>query len=158
MNAQISIWENRYLLKSPIAGLCVFTQFRSKYQNIKTGERVMTIIPGTSKNIVGRLLIPANGVGKVKRGQKVNVKLLNFPYMQFGQLEGTIGKISSIPDNKGFYFAEVLFANGMKTSYGITVPFSQNMQGTAEVITQDVRLLYRILQPIRSLLIEKFSR
>jgi hypothetical protein len=34
--------------------------------------------------------------------------------------------------------------------YDKTLPFSQQMTGTAEIITDDLRLLERLLNPIRS--------
>ncbi len=151
--AQSEIWGKRYLLKAPISGLCVFTKFRSKNQNIKVGEKVVTIIPLRDKNIFGRLLLPVRGAGKVKTGQHVNIRLSNYPYMEFGQLEGVITNISSVPSD-GFYYVKVKFPNGMTTSYGRNIPFSQNLQGSAEIITNNIRLFYRILQPVRFVLTE----
>jgi len=154
LKAQTDIWGKRYLLKAPISGLCVFTKFRSKNQNITVGEKVVTIIPSGDKNIFGRLLLPVRGAGKVKVGQHVNIKLANYPYMEFGQLEGVITNISSVPSD-GFYYVKVNFPNGMTTSYGMKIPFSQNLQGSAEIITKDIRLFYRMLQPIKFILTTK---
>ena len=47
---------------------------------------------------------------------------------------------------------EVEFPDGLKTNYGKQLEFSQEMQGTAEIITEDVRLLERFFNPIKSLL------
>ena len=152
--AQLDIWENRYLLIAPVAGKCVFAHFRTKNQNITAGEAVMTIIPAKAEKIIGRMMLPVRGAGKVKTGQRVNIRLENFPYMEFGQLEGNISKIAEVPDEKGFYYIEVQFPDGMVTSYGKTIPFSQNIRGQAEVITKNIRLLYRIIQPVRSLFTE----
>lgn len=134
--------------------MCVFTKFRSKNQNITVGEKVVTIIPSGDKNIFGRLLLPVQGAGKVKVGQHVNIKLANYPYMEFGQLEGVITNISSVPSG-GFYYVKVNFPNGMTTSYGMKIPFSQNLQGSAEIITKDIRLFYRMLQPVKFILTAK---
>ncbi len=114
----------------------------------------MTIIPFHAEKIIGRMLLPVRGAGKVKTGQRVNIRLENFPYMEFGQLEGNISKIAEVPDKKSFYYIEVQFPDGMVTSYGKTIPFSQNIRGQAEVITKNIRLLYRIIQPVRSLFTE----
>ncbi|RLD86800.1 MAG: hypothetical protein DRJ09_11395 [Bacteroidetes bacterium] len=152
--AQQDIWEKHYLLKAPVAGKCVFTRFRTKNQNINAGDALLSVVSEQSNSIVGRMLLPVRGAGKVKTGQKVNVSLENYPYMEFGRLEGVVKRIAAIPDNKGFYYVEVQFPNGIITSYGKTIPFSQNMAGQAEIITEEIRLLYRVIQPIRSLFIE----
>lgn len=46
----------------------------------------------------------------------------------------------------------VQFLDGMKTSYGIDLPFSPEITGTAEIITEDYSILQRIFFPIKSLI------
>ncbi len=46
----------------------------------------------------------------------------------------------------------VSFPNGLTTNYGNNLPFSQNMKGKAEIITQDLRLIERIIFPVKSIL------
>jgi len=154
LKAHLDIWEQKYVLKAPLKGICVFTKYWSKNQNITLGEKIMTIVPNESGNIVGKLLLPIVGAGKVKSGQRVNIRLHNYPYMEFGMLTGVVQSISSIA-NEDFYYVEVGFPHGMKTSYGIQITFSQKMQGTAEIITEDIRLLNRITRPIVSILNDK---
>ncbi len=157
LKARMDIWEKQYVLKAPVAGKCIFTNYWSKNQNVTAGKKVMTIIPVNSSNIVGKLLLPVVGAGKVKVGQKVNIRLFNYPYMEFGMLEGVVQNISSVP-NENHYYVEVTFPKGMKTSYGIELSFSQNMQGSAEIITKNIRLLDRILRPVESIITEKVKR
>ena len=57
--------------------------------------------------------------------------------------------ISSIPvDNN--YVLIVELPEGLKTNYNINLKFSQEMQGTADIITDDVRLLERLIKPMKS--------
>jgi hypothetical protein len=39
---------------------------------------------------------------------------------------------------------------GLRTYYNKTIIFNQNMQGSAEIITDKMRMLHRVLNPIRS--------
>jgi HlyD family secretion protein len=153
---QFDIWENKYVLKSPIVGNCVFTKYWNINQNVTAGEKVMTIIPNGKPDIVGKLLLPVRGSGKVKAGQKVNVKLQNYPYMEYGMVSGIINKISLVP-NDSYYYVEVIFPSGLMTNYGRELQFAQNLQGSAEIVTNDIRLLHRILQPLRSIWTEKLK-
>lgn len=148
---QLKTWELRYVLKSPIKGICTFNAFWNANQNVVAGEKVLTIIPVKEQNIIGKLSLPVRGSGKVKVGQKVNIKLLNYPYMEYGMLQGSIRNISLVP-SENFYSVEVDFQNGMLTNYGRTLDFHQKMQGSAEIITDDIRLIERILMPIKSLI------
>ena len=149
--SQIRIWEQTYVIKAPIEGLATFNKHWSENQNITIGEKVLSIIPVDSTNIIGKMRMPLQGSGKVKAGQKVNIKFYNYPYMEFGMVEGRIGKISNVPADN-FYMVEVTFPEGLTTNYGVDLPFNQMMRGTAEIITEDIRLLVRIIRPLRSLI------
>jgi HlyD family secretion protein len=74
--------------------------------------------------------------------------------MEYGMVRVEITNISLVPvtqnDAQG-YILEVYFPNGLVTNYGKELAFGQQMQGTAEIITEDLRLLDRFLNPIRSL-------
>jgi multidrug resistance efflux pump len=151
LKAQLEIWEQRYVLRAPQSGTCVFTRIWSKNQNLLAGEVVMTILPQDTISIFGQLLLPVAGAGKVKTGQRVLIKLHNYPHIEYGQIEGIVRNISAIP-HENHYYVEVGFPDEMKTSYGIDIPFSQNMQGIAEIITEDIRLLTRVLLPVKYML------
>ena len=146
----ISLWEQTYVLKSPIDGIVAFSKYWSKNQHVVTGSNVITVIPEESSKIIGKLSLPIAGSGKVKTGQKVNISLDNYPYMEFGKLVGFIKSISLVPvDNT--YIAEVEFPDGLKTTYGKSLVFGQEMHGSANVITEDIRLIERIFNPLRAL-------
>ncbi len=50
------------------------------------------------------------------------------------------------------YVIEIELPQGLTTLYGIKLDFTQNMQWTAEIITEDVRLLQKIVNPFRHLI------
>ncbi len=154
LKSQIKKWEQTYLVKTPITGQITFTQIWSKNQNVQIGEVVATIIPSKATNIIGKVVIPSVGVGKVKLGQTVNIKFDNFPHMEFGLLRGSVKTISLIPTvtEKGtFYTAEIEIPDTLISNYGKTLKFSQEMTGSAEIITDDIRLLERFFNPLKSI-------
>lgn len=154
LKSRIAKWKQTYLIESPIKGKVTFTKIWSKNQNVIIGEIVATVIPLENKNIVGRVEIPAVGVGKVKLDQTVNVKFDNYPHMEFGLLKCSIKSISLIPimtKNGAIYTAEIEIPDTLISNYGKHLKFTQEMTGSAEIITDDVRLLERFLNPIRSI-------
>ena len=70
-------------------------------------------------------------------------------------IKAKIKNISLVPistEQGIFYTAEIeLNDSVLTTNYNKSIPFSQNMIGTAEIITDDVRLLERFLNPLRSI-------
>jgi HlyD family secretion protein len=152
LKSQLKLWEQTYLIKTPIDGKVTFTKVWSTNQNVQTGEIVATVIPEKESNIIGKVEIAATGVGKVKIGQTVNIKFDNFPHMEFGMLKGKVKSISLVPtmtDKAAIYTAEIEIPDTLVSNYGKELKFSQEMTGTAEIITDDVRLLQRFLNPLK---------
>ena len=70
-------------------------------------------------------MLPVQGAGKVKGGQRVNVRINNFPDQEFGYLIGRVESVSNVPTAEGFYVVEIYFLNGMLTNYGKRLPITQ---------------------------------
>jgi multidrug resistance efflux pump len=155
--SQISQWKQNYLLEAPIDGVVSFTAYWSENQNVREGDRVMTIIPANQGKIIGKINLPIHGAGKVAVNQQVNIKIDNFPYLEYGMVKGIVRNISLVPDNKE-YAVEVDLPDGLTTYYKKEIPFNQEMQGTAEILTDQRRLLERIISPIRTIITQQRSR
>lgn len=151
LKAQISIWEITYLLVSPVSGTVSFTKYWSENQSVNKDEPVLTIVPSAPGNYVGRIYLKMQRSGKVKIGQKVNIKLSSFPYLEYGMVRGIIKTKSLVPSGDA-YVIEIELPYGLKTLYNRQLDFTQNMQGTAEIITDDMRLLQKIVNPFRYIL------
>jgi hypothetical protein len=116
---------------------------------VKTGELIATIIPIEESSIIAKAVIPPSRFGKVEVGQRVNLKLNGFPYMEFGMLKGKIKSISLVPEEKG-YVAEIELSGGMTSSYREKLNFIQQMDGNAEIITKEMRMITRLINPLRA--------
>lgn len=149
LKASIASWEQNYLLVAPVSGTVTFTRFWSENQNVKAGEKVLTIIPIESGSMVGRISLPMEGAGEVKIGDQVNIQFDNFPHLEYGMVKGKVSNKSKVPDDD-YYMVEVDLPAGLLTYYGRTITFSQNMQGDAEILTDKMRMLHRVLNPLKS--------
>lgn len=145
-------WEQRYLVISSTKGIASFQQFWASRQFVKTGDILLTIIPQDKKMIVGRMFVPAANSGKIIKGEKVLIKLDNFRYQEFGMVTGKVQNISLSPDKNGNYYVEVILPKGLKTSYQRELPFDKELRGNAEIVTEDLRLIERVFNQLRSLL------
>ena len=155
---QLKAWEQAFVLKTPIAGQVTFTNYWSVNQFVSSGNVVFNIVPENEQKIIGKATVPLAGAGKVEVGQKVNIKLDNYPYMEFGLLEGKITNISMVPvnsDKGGYYTAEIDLNNKLITNSKKELPFNQEMQGNAEIITKDRRLIERLVEPLVSVFRER---
>jgi len=149
--AEIAKWELMYILKAPTQGIITFTKIWSENQFVKQGETVFTIIPERPGEIIGKIELPIKRSGKVKVDQDVNIKLDSYPYLEYGLVKGKVRNISLVPDGDN-YIVEVNLPNGLVTFYGKELAFTQEMQGQAEIITEKLSLLRRIMNPIKYLI------
>lgn len=142
------------MLKSKKDGTVSLASYWSTNQNVKAGDQVMTVIPDILNKPIGKITLPVQGAGKVKVGQKVNIKLANYPYAEYGILQGRITTVSSVP-NQNNYYVEIELPERLKTTYKKELPPQQELSGTADIITEDMRLIERLLNPIKSLIKNK---
>ncbi|BFM43213.1 HlyD family efflux transporter periplasmic adaptor subunit [Flavobacterium sp. CFS9] len=147
----IKDWELAYALRSSVSGVVTFLQVWTENQTINIGDNVFSIIPDTKNGFVGKVKAPALNSGKIKVGQMVNIRLANFPDREFGVLRGKIRNISLVPDKDGNLLLDVALPNGLETSYKKQIVFQQEMKGSAEIVTEDLRLIERILYQFKSL-------
>ena len=147
----IKDWELTYTLKSSVSGVVTFLQVWTKNQSIASGDNVFSIIPTIKEGYIGKVKAPALNSGKIKIGQKVNIRLTNFPDREFGVLRGKVSNISLVPDKDGNLLIDVSLPKGLESSYKKQIPFQQEMRGSADIVTEDLRLLERILYQFRDI-------
>jgi len=150
LNNELLLWEQRFLLKSPISGKVTVFDIWNQYQNVIVGETLFTIVPNDLEEIIGRVTLPIRNSGKVKEGQKVIIKLANYPFEEWGGLEGEIQNISEVPkQGEEAFYTLYIKLNGLTTSYGKQIDFKQEMQGTAEIVVEELTILQRIFYQLR---------
>ena len=146
-------WGRNFEIKSPIDGGLSYLENVAENQFVESGKALFAIIPN-NQEFIGYLTIQQQGYGKIKVGQKVRIKVDNYPYYEFGQLDGEITSISLIPTDGGStgnsestnqkqYRVEFKLTKGLKSSYGKTFEYTPEMSGSAEIITEDLRLMER---------------
>jgi multidrug efflux pump subunit AcrA (membrane-fusion protein) len=152
LTVAIEEWKQTYLISAPIAGKVTLTKIWSRQQNIGAGEEVCAIVPteGASQ-VVCKAILPIAQSGKVKTGLNANVRLEAFPYQQYGILRGSVQNIAAVPQ-KEEYQVEITIPNDLTTSYGKKLLFRQELQGSANIITEDRRVVERLLDKFRDLI------
>lgn len=148
--SRISKWKETYLLTSPLAGRVGYRGFLEREQFVEANKPLVTIIPLEGK-LVARAELPVRASGKVKEGQAVNIRLENFPFEQFGMLHGQVSGISSLPID-GKYLLTIDLPRGLVTTMNRELKFKQQLTGTTQVITEDLRLIERFIYQLRALI------
>ena len=150
----LALWKEQYAIIAPYDGVVSLQNVWNRGQHITNGEIIASVSATEGAAVKGRLKVPSLGFGKIEKGQTVNIKLSGFPYLEFGILRGKVEAISSVPEltESGLlYTIDVSLPNGLESTYHKTFPFVQNMDGSAEIVTEDMRLIEQFVRPIRSL-------
>lgn len=149
-------WELNYRLVSPVAGCVTFTKYWHENQYIPAGETVFSVVPSHEESLMGVAMLPMQRSGKVKKGQRVIIRFTNYPDQEFGIVNGVVASVSLVPDENN-YRVEIALPDGLTTNYKRTLPVSPEMQASAEIVTEDLRLIERFFMPVKKVLKEGFE-
>ena len=133
-------WETDFLPTAPINGKIAFMQLWKEGQYVDAAGTMFVVVPDGKSEFVGKALLPMQGSGKVKTGQRAVIRLTGFPEQEYGGLEGKVVSISPVPDENGNYVMEIQLAE----MPGKQPPTIKVMNGTAEIIINEQSLLKRI--------------
>lgn len=148
----IAQWKKDYLIISPFDGRVSMSRIWSENQYVQSGEVVLTVLPLDYEKIFGRISLKSTGAGKIKKQDKVIIRFDNYPYLEYGVVTGRIASMSLSPEGGMYYASVVLDSTTLVTNYNTQLNFSQNMQGSAEIITESKSLFSRIVEPLKSAL------
>jgi len=154
LSSKLKEWEHAFVLKAPVCGQIVFGEHRTVNQYVRSGDIVFTVVPDETGKISGRILAPAIGLGKIEPGQQVNIKVDNYPFMEYGILSGSVLSISKIPvvsEQGTFYPVNVDLPDKLVTNYNRELSYSLQMQGNAEIIIQNRRVIELLIEPLSSM-------
>lgn len=151
LKTQMDDWELSFLFVSPANGILSYNDVWQKNQNVNGGDKVFSIVAEDTGDIIGKIKLPDSGSGKVKPGQRVNISVTGYPYMEFGFLTGQVQTVSLLADEAGTYTVTVSLPQELNTSYGKTLDFSGELAGTAQILTDERSVTARLLSPLQYL-------
>ena len=149
---EITNWEHQYIIKSPLNGRITMFDKRNNYKNVNKGETIFIVVPKEINPLIGQITMPIKNSGKLRIGQYVKIKVDNYPFDEWGSIQGNISDIYSIPiKGEAIKYIQVKIEN-LETSQKKELEFNQEMQGDAEIITEELSVFERIFYQIRNVL------
>ncbi|MBP6386320.1 MAG: HlyD family efflux transporter periplasmic adaptor subunit [Pseudarcicella sp.] len=152
--SNIEAWKLRYVLYAPADGIVSFSDIIQEKMQVSNNQELFQLTAATEQ-VLGLIQIPQENFGKVKEGQQVLVKFNSHPFQEFGIVSGKVASISLIPQPQAeTYMAKVVFPQGLKTNFDKQIHYRNGMKASAEIVTEDLRLIERLLYQFRKI----FSR
>ncbi|OFV10470.1 MULTISPECIES: HlyD family efflux transporter periplasmic adaptor subunit [Sphingobacterium] len=138
--SEAETWKRQFILTSPVNGKLIYGSFLQENQSVKIDQPLFYVNPNNDQ-YYGELMLPQVVSAKVKKGQKVLIKVRSYPYQDYGYLNGKIDYISDIPMQDSVFFAKVTLFRSATDSLIILKP---GIYGDAEIITEDKSIFKRI--------------
>lgn len=146
--AEIALWNQKYVFRASSSGIIAFNTVWKRNQNVKSGDKVFTLINNSSINhLTAKIRIKNQEYGKIKTNQKVNIKIEGYPYLQYGVVKGLIAQTPLIA-TEGYYLVDVSLPYGLNTTNGKEIPFNGEITGIADILTDNLSLFDRLLSPV----------
>ena len=152
----LQTWKSHHLITSPIDGQLAYLGFWRENVYVNNGQELFSIIPKQNE-VIGEVQLSAEGAGKVKVGQEANVKLVDFPYNEFGKLTGKVRSLSRVTQKLTTtngtvetYLAVIEFPEGIRSNFGIPLTLNPEAKGQVEIITRSKRLIHRLFDNIKA--------
>lgn len=140
-------WELNHVFKSPKAGRVQMDESIRKNQLIKQNNVAFVIVPNNSSDLIGYISIASQDSEKVEVGQKVTIKLDDYPFQEWGTLNGEITNAPAISEG-GSDFLAYIKVDELNTSKGKELSIKLEMTGQAEVVLGENTLFNRIIRII----------
>lgn len=148
LKSQVEKWMQQYVLTAPEDGKVMFVSSLQENELISNGQNLFYIQPAQTK-FYAEVMAGQQGLGKVKTGQKVMIKVESYPSNEFGYLSGVVSYISNIPNRRDSFLIKVDFPKGLETNYSKTIFFRNGLTARAEIITDNRKLFDRLTGQLR---------
>jgi len=133
----------------------------------KPGETLAAGVPllilvDDAQPLRAQLYIPSRGIGFLRQGQAVQLKLDAFPFQTYGTLGGTLSEISQaaltpqeldtpLAASEPMYVASVELNQQQMLVYGRAQPLRAGMQLSADIVIDHPRIVDWLLEPLYAL-------
>lgn len=150
LRGDIRQWREQCVLTASVDGMLEHLGFWRDNMFVQQNEELFSVIP-RQKHYTVEAYLPTSGMGKVRKGQKVNIKLNDFPYNEYGFIEGTVAHISQVVNRMSgsggtldTYRIRICLPKGVVTNHGQRLCLKRETKGTADIITAPKRLVERL--------------
>lgn len=106
------------------------------------------VIPEKQKGHYASLYISPFNTGEIKKGQDVNINLLNYPFEKYGCLKGSVDSIGAVPNDNGEYHVIINLSHGFVTDRGCKVSNQMVLLGTGSIILSKKTIMEKVINSI----------
>ena len=141
----------RRLLRAPIAGRIAEAADLQAGAVVDEGDHLAAIVPDGPLRVIAQFP-PASAIGRLKIGQAGRVRLLGFPWAEYGSLQANV---TAVADEVRDGLVRVELSVG---AFPSTLPISHALPGTVEIEVERVRPASLVLRTLGGYLTRPVER
>jgi multidrug efflux pump subunit AcrA (membrane-fusion protein) len=163
---QVKVELQQTIITATADGIISELKLRNNGQTVQTREEIAQIVPSNTPLEIKAAVSPSD-VGKLKKGQMVQMRVSACSYTDFGTFQGTVSQISqdtlkpSVNDaanatskTPAFYEVTILPKNSTLGQKKNQCSLQLGMEGRADIVTEEESVLKFLLRKAR-LLVDK---
>jgi multidrug efflux pump subunit AcrA (membrane-fusion protein) len=144
-------WMLKYVLTAPVDGIANFAGIIQLNQNVNVNQEIFIINPGNT-DFFGDVNISQYNMGKIRVGEKVNIKMLSYPFEQYGMIRGSLSYLSDVAYRDSIFVGRVKFEKFENLDPNHKIVLKNGMLAQAEIITEESTLLQKFFRNITKIL------
>lgn len=154
---QLGVKLNNAAIRAPIDGTILKLNLRNPGQVVEVGAAIAHLVP-SEVPLIFKARVTAVDIGRVKVGQRVQIRVSAYPFPDYGILKGVVEGISPdaiAPENVGNGGGEVYYEATITPSQSFLVrsdrvyPIQSGMEARADIISSEETVLTFVLRKAR---------
>ena len=138
-------------IRASNTGQVHFVDFWKTGMPVKKGDLLFRVVPKDHGAFIGRLELPQQLKMKIDEGDRVRIRISKNQLMEYEILEGVVQNITSVANEKGAVQVEIALGKALVSESGKNIDYQLGMSGSADIITEDLRLIERFFYRLKDL-------
>jgi multidrug resistance efflux pump len=151
LKSKLESWIQKFVFIAPENGKVLFVSSLQENELLTSGQNLFYIQPHQTK-FYAELMAGQRGLGKIKVGQQVIIRVESYPTEEYGYIKGVVNYISNVASRRDSFLVKVDLPQGLKTNYHNEIFFRNNLMAQAEIITDNRKLFDRLLGQLNEVL------
>ena len=147
IRGKLRLQENsiqKLVIRSPVNGEITALNFNSRGQLVGKGARVAVIVPTDVRPII-LVTVPNKDIAGIKEGISARVKVIAYPFRQYGTVKAKVTRVFPQPDKPAFNVRLRLKENFINVN-GNAVPLEPGLSVDVDLLTERKRILELIFK------------
>lgn len=147
INKQVLSLERKKTVRAPTNGLIHFFKKIENGQHLTKDESIFLVTP-ILQQIESVVKVSSQDGQKLKEGQKVLIKIREYPHEKFGIINTLVEKIEATDADNSYYLLQIKIPDHLYTSRNKELIVESELTGVADIIVNEKSIFHKMFNNI----------